>query len=241
MRIRRQSHILTQPAKQRILTEAPWEFGFAKFLGRKLTLAERAVIRPIEKARKTFRSKPVLVIDPPGADSTYMLKQYQKYCLNLYEDTYGVLIHPHGERPPKHKQIIMFTPGNPDTPRGLSSDFTLMLNVEKYKSASPFYGAKGRNVRWDDLYCALYPQLSDCGVLIIHTVMPTGRKLKKYSFWLAKLTNLCHIRAEALPESLLSLPVQSVSVPIIVEIDDSRPPKAPQVNRPPAGDAPRPI
>ena len=240
MKIRRKSHILAQPAKQRILAEAPWEFGFARFLGRRLTPAKLAVIRPIEKARKTFRSKPVLVIDPPGADSSRLLKQYQKYCLTLSEDTYGVLIHPCGERPQKHKRIITFTPRNPDAPRGLSSDFTLMLNVEKYKSASPFYGAKGRNTRWDDLYCALYPQLTDCGVLIIHTVMPAGRKLKKYSFWLAKLTNLCHIRAEALPKSLLSPPAPTAAVPIIVGIDDPRPPKKPPDAPPRHEAAPRP-
>ena len=209
---RQRTKILTQPAKQTVKASTPYEFGFAKFLGRKLTAAELAVIRPIEKARKTFRSKPVLVIDPPGVDST------------------GILIHPCGKRPRQRKndRLYMFSPRNTEGARGMSSDFTLLLNVEKYKSASPFYG---KSSRWDNLYCSVYPQLTDSGVLIIHTVMPEGRRLRKYGLWLSKLVYLTHIRAEALPKSVTE-PDKTTEVPIIIEIDDPRPAKYP-VKAPP--------
>jgi len=75
----RSTRILSQPAKQRIRPELPWEYGFAKYLGRKLTPAERAVIRPIEKARKTYSSRRFLVIDTPGVYSTELVRQFQRY------------------------------------------------------------------------------------------------------------------------------------------------------------------
>lgn len=227
---RQRTRVLTQPAKQIIKASAPYEFGFAKFLGRKLTPAELAVIRPVEKARKTCRSKPILVIDPPGVDSTDILRQYQSYFLSISEETYGILIHPCGERPRQRKngRLYMFSPRNTEVARGMSSDFTLLLNVEKYKSSSPFYG---KSSRWDNLYCSVYPQLTDSGVLIIHTVMPEGRRLRKYELWLSKLVYLTHIRAEALPKSVTE-PDKKGEVPIIIEIDDPRPAKYP-VKAPP--------
>ena len=225
----RTTRILSQPAKQRIRPDLPWEYGFAKYLGRKLTPAERAVIRPIEKARKIFRPRPFLVIDPPGTDSSELLRQLQRYYLSVMNDSYGIIIQPCGEKSRRDKRIIPISPRCGDHARGLSSGFTLMLNVERYRAFSPFYG---RDSRWDDLYCALYPQLSPCGILIIHTAMPVGRRLRKYSFWLSRLTNLFHIRAEAQP-SLRAEALMSGDLPVVIAIDTSPPAVAPPPDRPP--------
>ena len=153
----RRTRILLQPARQRTVPEAPWEYGFAQFLGRKLTPAEIAVIRPIEKARKKWQARPFLVIDPPGADSTALLRKYQEYCLSLCEETYGILVHPAGERPRnRNRQIFLTSPRNTEATRGMTSRFTLLLHVERYRTVSPFSGSS-YNYRWRDLWCTLVP------------------------------------------------------------------------------------
>ena len=223
------TRILSQPAKRRIRAEAPWEYGFARYLGRELTPAERAVIRPVEKARKTFRPRPFLVIDPPGTDSSWLLRQLQRYYLSVMDHSYGIIIRPRGEKSRRDRRIISISPSRADSARGLSSGFTLMLNVERYRTASPFYG---EGSRWGDLYRALYPQLSPCGILIIHTAMPVGRRLRKYTFWLSRLTNLFHIRAEAQP-SLRAEALLSGDLPVVIVIDTSPLAVAPPPDRPP--------
>ena len=225
----RSTRILSQPAKQRIRPELPWEYGFAKYLGRKLTPAERAVIRPIERARKTYSPRPFLVIDPPGTDSSELLQQFQRYYLSVMNDSYGIIIRPGGEKSRRDKRIIPISPRCGDHARGLSSGFTLMLNVERYRTFSPFYG---RDSLWEDLYCALYPQLSPCGILIIHTAMPVGRRLRKYALWLNRLTNLFHIRAEA-QSSLRAETLIAKALPVVIVLDTLPPDVTPPPDRPP--------
>ncbi len=56
----------------------PVSRGFARFIGRPLTRAERIVISRLERASS---SSPVLIVDPPGHDSTPILRSYLHYRL----------------------------------------------------------------------------------------------------------------------------------------------------------------
>ena len=231
----RRTRILSQPERQRTVPEAPWEYGFARFLGRKLTSAETAVIRPIEKARKKWQARPFLVIDPPGTDSTALLCKYQEYCLSLCEETYGILVHPAGERPRnRNKQVILTSPRNTEATRGMTSRFTLMLHVERYRTVSPFSGSR-YNYRWRDLWCALVPQLAEDGVLIVHTTMPEGLSEKQ---WHRRLAKLFYITRPS-QNSQISQLSQLSATPIVVVLDDLYQSKAPP-NPPPESCAARP-
>ena len=222
----RRSRILSQPARQRTVPEAPWEYGFAQFLGRKLTPAEIAVIRPIEKARKKWQARPFLVIDPPGADSTALLRKYQEYCLSLCEETYGILVHPAGERPRnRSRQVFLTSPRNAEATRGMTSRFTLLLHVERYRTVSPFSGSR-YNYRWRDLWCALLPQLTEDGVLIVHTAMPEGLSERQ---WHRRLAKIYYISPPADFSNLPNLPEDpdNLRVPIVVLLTDPAKAEAP--------------
>ena len=232
------SRILSQPARQRTVPEALWEYGFAQFLGRKLTSAETAVIRPIEKARKKWQARPFLVIDSLVIDSTALLRKYQEYCLSLCEESYGILVHPAGERPRNHnRQVFLTSPRNTEATRGMTSRFTLLLHDDRYRTVSPFSGSR-YNYRWRDLWCALLPQLAEDGVLIVHTAMPEGLSERQ---WQSRLSKIYYISPPADFSNLPNLPEDpnDLRVPIVVLLTDPAKAEAPP-NPPPGSCAARP-
>ncbi len=144
----------------------PVSRGFARFLGRPLSRAERIVISRLERAST---SSPVLIIDPPGIDSTSILRSYLHYRLSLsLPHTLAIIcesatLSTH-TRFPGHKQLWNFSPRNPSNLRGCNPEFALLLNMQNFRSYSPF---RRNHLNFLDICRAIFPYVGS-GLIILH-------------------------------------------------------------------------
>lgn len=162
---------ILQPQRMRMPVETPWHIHFSRYLGRPLTPVEISVISPLEKARVNRDSSPVFILDPPGIDSTWILLRYQEYRLHGLPDARGTLFIPGKDRhryPPARmlpSNIRLITHRSVDAVRGTSPYCTLLLNVERYCTSSPFHYRTGR---WRRLMSSILPTHNPRGFIIIH-------------------------------------------------------------------------
>ncbi len=153
----------------------PVSRGFARFLGRPLSRAERIVISRLERAST---SSPVLIIDPPGIDSTSILRSYLHYRLSLsLPHTLAIIcesatLSTH-TRFPGHKQLWNFSPRNPSNLRGCNPEFALLLNMQNFRSYSPF---RRNHLNFLDICRAIFPYIGSGLVILHYQDTPRGRK-----------------------------------------------------------------
>ncbi len=153
----------------------PVSRGFARFIGRPLSRAERIVISRLERAST---SSPVLIIDPPGIDSTPILRQYLNYRLSLsLPHTLAIIcesatLSTH-TRLPGHKQLWNISPRTPSSLRGCNPEFALLLNMQNFRSYSPF---RRNHLNFLEICRAIFPYIGS-GLIILHYQdTPKGRK-----------------------------------------------------------------
>ncbi|WP_286052538.1 hypothetical protein, partial [Duncaniella freteri] len=162
---------ILQPQRMRMPVYTPWHIHFSRYLGRPLTPVEISVISPLEKARVNRNSSPVFILDPPGIDSSWILLRYQEYRLQGLPDAQGALFIPGKDRHryPQAKllpsNIRLITHRCVDAVRGTSPYCTLLLNVERYCTSSPFHSCTDR---WRRLLSSILPTHNSRGFIIIH-------------------------------------------------------------------------
>lgn len=136
--------LLFQHKKQSVLPEyAPYKH-FERWLGRKLTRAEQLVIGAIEaRGFHHFPSTRIVLIDPPGIDSTQILK---KYLLYLSARNPMMCTHIVAQNKQTAKDFAAYG-GEGCTwstylswrkMRGSTYHRLLFLNANRYKTRSPF-------------------------------------------------------------------------------------------------------
>jgi len=140
--------------------------GFARFLGRPLTGAERTVISRLERAP---HNSPVIVIDPPGIDSSRILRTYLDYRMSLaIPHTIGVIYDGRTRsttrRLPDRKELWYLSNRQPRRISGCNPEFVLMLNVHTFGRHSPFRPKSGN---FFDICCTVFPTLGS-GFIVIH-------------------------------------------------------------------------
>ncbi len=149
--------------------------GFARFIVRPLSRAERIVISRLERTSST---SPVLIIDPPGIDSTPILRQYLHYRLSLsLPHTLAIICdgatrHTH-TRLPGHRQLWNISPRNPSNLRGCNPEFALLLNMQNFRSYSPF---RRNHLNFLDICRAIFPYVGSGLVILHYQDTPKGRK-----------------------------------------------------------------
>jgi len=141
--------------------------GFARFLGRPLTGAERIVISRLERAK--LNNSPIIVIDPPGTDSSHILRAYLDYRLSLaIPGTIAVIYdgctRSTTRRLPDRKEIWNLSNRRPRRIVGCNPQFVLMLNVQTFGRHNPFRQNSGN---FFDICATIFPTLGS-GFIIIH-------------------------------------------------------------------------
>ncbi len=153
----------------------PVSRGFARFIGRPLSRAERIVISRLERAST---SSPVLIIDPPGIDSTPILRQYLNYRLSLsLPHTLAIIcesatLSTH-TRLPGHKQLWNISPRTPSSLRGCNPEFALLLNMQNFRSYSPF---RRNHLNFLEICRAIFPYIGSGLIILDYQDTPKGRK-----------------------------------------------------------------
>lgn len=184
--------------------------GFERFLNRRLTTPERRIISQVANERP---AKPIVVIDPPGFDSTQLLHDYVKYRLLTGPEngTAAVYSRTPLQDPLKHKRIRYKSFRNPDGIRGHSIAYTVLLNMQNGGIYSPYNVEPQPFYR---LWRALLPMLPPYGFLIVHLKAPKTKR----QFWrLHTVFGLRIVRMLKIhPERLCKYGCTSIDLPIIV-------------------------
>lgn len=203
---------ILQPQRMRMPVYTPWHIHFSRYLGRPLTPVEISVISPLEKARVNRNSSPVFILDPPGIDSSWILLRYQEYRLQGLPDAQGALFIPGKDRHryPQARllpsNIRLITHRCVDAVRGTSPYCTLLLNVERYCTSSPFHSCTDR---WRRLLSSILPTHNSRGFIIIHASAakaeaPSGSRHMAIS---AAITRLIPFRSVSAVKRQQHLPV----------------------------------
>ncbi|MCM1521469.1 MAG: hypothetical protein NC039_02320 [Muribaculaceae bacterium] len=143
--------------------------GFETYLNRRLTKNERKVISYLERQK---RARPVLVIDPPGRNSAPILQQYLNYRLAKGPSQALGAIYTPTRLKGKERRIKYLTYRRPDSIRGHTLAYILLLNTQDAKTFSPLQARPDGFLR---LWNALLPALSGCGFFIVHITAPRTR------------------------------------------------------------------
>ena len=153
----------------------PWCYHFERFIGRRLSRADRAVIAPLEQARLHRDARPVVVIDPPGHDSSHILLHYLRYrqaASQLPSLLIAPTRHCHAFRQSLPRDIRVGSPRNVDHHRGQTFFGVLLLDVHEFKTRSPFFRSRGGDGGigrdWNRLLSTLLPTFTSWGFFIIH-------------------------------------------------------------------------
>ncbi len=162
----------------------PVSRGFARFIGRPLSRAERIVISRLERASST---SPVLIIDPPGHDSTPILRSYLNYRLSLsIPHTLAIICEGATRsthtRLPGHKKLWNLSPRNPSSLRGCNPEFALLLNMQNFRSYSPF---RRNHLNFLDICRAIFPYVGS-GLIILH--YQDSKRGRKFPLQLRRIT-----------------------------------------------------
>ncbi len=168
----------------------PVSRGFARFLGRPLTRAERIVISRLER---TSPGAPVLIVDPPGHDSSLILRRYLCYRMTLATPhTLGVIYEGATRtsvtRLQNGKELWNLSTRNPSRIRGCNPEFVLLLNVQNFRRHSPF---RGRGGNFWQLCQALFPYAGS-GLIILH--YQDSAKGRSFPLQLHRITPATHAR-----------------------------------------------
>ncbi|WP_303033517.1 hypothetical protein, partial [uncultured Duncaniella sp.] len=143
------SHKVTHLTK-RIRRPDIWCHQFSRFLGRELTPVEKNVISRLERARRLSRPRPIVIVDPKGYDSTELLRSYLDYRLATSPEGATALLYLSREGKQRefsgmypeytgytrqqvktlHKRIRYASYSSPDSVRGTSPAFMLLLNAQ---------------------------------------------------------------------------------------------------------------
>ena len=178
------SHKVTHLTK-RIRRPDIWCHQFSRFLGRELTPVEKNVISRLERARRLSRPRPIVIVDPKGYDSTDLLRSYLDFRLATSPEGATALLYLSREGKQRefsgmypeytgytrrqvktlHKRIRYASYSRPDSVRGTSPAFMLLLNAQEYKGYSPMQPNPGKFL---SLCSALFPLLCGIGFLVIH-------------------------------------------------------------------------
>ncbi len=158
--------LLTTSRSLSLRPPMPVSRGFARFIGRPLTRAERIVISRLERAST---SAPVLIVDPPGIDSTPILRTYLRYRLSLsLPHTLAIICEGATRsthtRLPGHRELWNFSPRNPSPLRGCNPEFALLLNMQNFRSYSPF---RRNHLNFLDICRVFFPYVGS-GFIILH-------------------------------------------------------------------------
>ncbi len=162
----------------------PVSRGFARFLGRPLTRPERIVISRLERAST---SSPLLIIDPPGIDSTPILRSYLHYRLSLsLPHTLAIICEgatgSTRTHLPGHKALWNISPRNPSRLRGCNPEFALLLNMQNFRRYSPF---RRNHLNFLDICRAIFPYVGS-GLIILH--YQDTSKGRKFPLQLQRIT-----------------------------------------------------
>jgi len=195
----------------------PVSRGFARFLGRPLTRVERIVISRLERARQN--NSPVIVIDPPGTDSSSILRTYLDYRLSLaIPRTIGVIYDGRTRssirRLPDRKEIWYLSNRRPRRIAGCNPEFVLMLNVQTFGPHSPF---KPKSGNFFEICSTVFPTLGS-GFIIIH--FQSSEKNRTFPLDLPEITSLPP------PRILLREAKLHTTIPFIIGPPPDRPPAA---------------
>ncbi len=151
-----------------------WCHSFRKFLGRQLTPAEKAVISTLEKARRA-RTRPTVIIDHPGHDSTAILDSYLRYRLATSPEG-ATAIRCTPDRPAikdRSPRLRAITYRQVRSIRGSTPAFMLLLNAHRARTYSPLLKTPDN---FQKVCSVLFPILDRSGFLIIHLRADTPPK-----------------------------------------------------------------
>ncbi len=158
--------LITTSRPVKLRPPMPVSRGFARYIGRPLTRAERIVISRLESASTTA---PILIVDPPGHDSTTILRHYIHYRLSLSLPQTLAIICEGATRStltrfPGHRQLWNLSPRNPSSLRGCNPEFALLLNMQNFRRYSPF---RRNHLNFLDICRAIFPYVGS-GLIILH-------------------------------------------------------------------------
>lgn len=160
--------------------------NFEKYIGRKLSNRDRAIISKLEYRHflQQIGKKiplPILIIDPPGQNSSRLLIEYLNYSLDNIDnpDIQAVVFTPGAQNTilnltpyPKKKQRIRYSNYRKISRfRGQNLGFMLLLNLEDAEECSPLYGSPGK---FSQLCSTLFPMQSPYGFLILHVALSSN-------------------------------------------------------------------
>ncbi|MCM1138822.1 MAG: hypothetical protein NC453_09670 [Muribaculum sp.] len=160
--------------------------NFEKHIGRKLSNRDRAIISKLECRHflQQIGKKiplPILIIDPPGQNSSRLLIEYLNYSLDILDnpDIQAVVFTPGAQNTilnlapyPKKKQRIRHSNYRKLSRfRGQNIGFMLLLNLEDAEECSPLYGTPGK---FSQLCSTLFPMQSPFGFLILHIALSSN-------------------------------------------------------------------
>ncbi|MCM1138068.1 MAG: hypothetical protein NC453_05750 [Muribaculum sp.] len=160
-----------------------WVYSFEKYLRRKLSERERSIITLLERQHhrqlKGRLPQPQLVIDPPGFDSSQLLRDYLNYRLDKLNnpDIRTVVFAPGTEykapnlnpQPRKKERIRYCNYRAINRLRGSTLGFMLLLNIQDAEDGSPLYS---HPIRFQQLCRVFFPMQSPFGFLIMHLRLP---------------------------------------------------------------------
>ncbi len=158
--------LITTSRPVKLRPPMPVSRGFAHFIGRSLTRAERIVISRLERAST---SSPVLIIDPPGIDSTEILRNYLYYRLShSLPHTLAIICEGATRatltRLPGHKALWNISPRTTSHLRGCNPEFALLLNMQNFRRYSPF---RRNHLNFLEICRAIFPYVGS-GLIILH-------------------------------------------------------------------------
>lgn len=159
--------------------------NFEKYIHRTLNKREKSIITIIERqrlrqSRHNSIPRPILIIDPPGSDSTQLLKDYLDFRIDSSHSLLPSLIFSPSKdsnRPRPsclstsfksaslHRDILQLTYRSYQKCRGFTFAFMLCLNLQDAKSFSPLLTKKHGFI---SLCRSLFPLQSNWGFLILH-------------------------------------------------------------------------
>ncbi|MCM1137747.1 MAG: hypothetical protein NC221_03430 [Duncaniella sp.] len=190
--------------------------GFERYLNRRLTTPEKRIISQIATQRP---AKPILVIDPPGFDSTQLLHDYVKYRLltGPQGGTAAVYSRKPLEAPLKSKLIKYKSFRNPNSIRGHSIAYTLLLNMQDAGIYSP---CNLYPEQFFQLWNALLPMLPPYGFLVVHIKAPRTRRryLRLFTVFGLRIRRTLKIHPEhscKYGSTSIDLPVLIITLPVV--------------------------
>ncbi len=159
----------------------------------------------------------MLIVDPPGIDSTHILRQYLHYRLSLsLPHTLAIICEGATRstltRLPGNKKLWSLSPRNPSGLRGCNPEFALLLNMQDFRSYSPF---RRNHLNFLDICRAIFPYVGS-GLIILH--YQDSKRGRKFPLQLRRIT------PDIAPRILLRNATTYLIIPFITHTSPQPPP-----------------